>query len=240
MKATISTNFEQERFQRWLRNVLRTSKREVSVVVQEQFRGVIKEAFRLTPPMADTTFAKGFSAAKKSIKRDTTKAFYAVSEGKGVLALKRKGLSLPSGGVSAALSWYKSHQTPSKRPKVEQKRFILKSELEHLRNRLIQDIGITAAGWVKAATELNVKPAAPDWVQRHTGRNPGQYTFNVSNNQLAIMAKNTAKHSASSYIQTLLDRAFFKQTTKMRLRIINALKNKRVDPNAIEWGRRIS
>ena len=41
MNATIKVNYQQEQFQRWLGNVLRTSKREASVVAQKQFKGVI-------------------------------------------------------------------------------------------------------------------------------------------------------------------------------------------------------
>jgi hypothetical protein len=239
MKTKVTATFENERFQRWLRNVLRTSKREVSVVVQEQFRGVIKEAFKLTPPMHFGSFANGFSRGRKMIRKDTAQAFIAVSEDKGVAALKRRGISLPSGGVSAALAWYKSNQEANKRVHVDKKRLILKSDLQRLRERLIKDIGMTAAGWVKAATELKVKPAAPDWITRHTGTNPGAYTFNVSANTLNIVARNTAKHSASNYIQKILNNAFEAQARKMRLRIISALANKRVDPSAIEWGKRL-
>lgn len=239
MSAKMTATFEQERFQRWLGNVLKTSKRAASVVAQEQFRGVIKEAFRLTPPMADGTFANGFSRSRKQIKKDTASAFISVSEDRGVAALKRRGILLPSGGVSAALRWYKAHQAKNKRVYVDQKRLILRNELERLRQILIRDIGITAAGWVKAAQELNVRPAAPEWVSRHTGKNPGQFMFNASTNELFIRALNTSKHSASTYIQKLLDRAFEKQSEKMRRRVISALAAGRVDPSSVEWGKRI-
>jgi hypothetical protein len=237
--AKMTTTFDQERFQRWLSNVLKTSKRAASVVAQEQFRGVIKEAFRLTPPMADSSFANGFSRSRKQIKKDTSTAFISVSEDRGVAALKRRGILLPSGGVSAALRWYKAHQAKNKRVYVGQKRLILRNELERLRQMLIQNIGITAAGWVKAAQELSVRPAAPAWISKHTGKNPGQFKFNASTNELFILALNTSKHSASSYIQKLLDRAFEKQAQKMRRRVISALAAGRVDPNAIDWGKRI-
>jgi hypothetical protein len=239
VSATMTATFDQQRFQRWLGNVLKTSKRQASVVAQEQFRGVLKEAFRLTPPMADSSFANGFSRSRKQIRKDTATAFVAVSEDRGVAALKRKGLQLPSGGVSAALRWYKAHQAKNKRVYVDQKRLILRGDLAKLREILVRDIGITAAGWVKAAQEMNVKPMPPEWVTKHTGKNPGRFTFRASTNELAIIAHNTSRHSSSAYIQKLLDRAFDRQADKMRRRVISALASGRVDQNAIDWGKKI-
>jgi len=239
MKAKISATFEQQRFQRWLGNVLRTSKREVSVVCQQNFKFVIRDCFKLTPPMANSSFANGFSRAKKAIKGDTTQAFVALTD-KGVAAMKKRGIMLPSGGVSAALKWYKAQQAPNKRVHLnDKKRLILKTQLEELRERLRQDIGITAAGWVKAATELNVKPAPPDWVTRHTGKNPGSYKFSASTNTLEIVARNTSNHSSSTYIQSILDRAFRSRTNNIQKNIRKALAVGKVDPAAIEWGQRI-
>ena len=239
MKTKITATFEQERFQRWLGNVLRTSKREVSVVCQQNFKFVIRDCFRLTPPMAYSGFANGYSRAKKAIKGDTAQAFTALTE-KGVAAMKKRGVQMPSGGVSAALKWYKQQQAPNKRVHLnDKKRLILKPQLEELRLRLQQDIGITAAGWVKAARELNVKPNAPEWVTRHTGKNPGYYKFNASVNTLEIVARNTSKHSSSDYIQGVLDRAFRRRTNNIQKNIRAGLAMGKVDPSAIEWGRRI-
>lgn len=238
MKTKISASFNQKQFQRWLGNVLRTSKREVSVVCQENFRFVIRDCFRLTPPMADSTFANGFSRAKKAIKKDTTQAFTALTD-KGVAALAKRGIKPPSGGVSAALTWYRSQQGPNKRVHLnDKKRLILKAQLEELRNRLRLDIGITAAGWVKAARELNVKPAPPEWVTRHTGKNPGYYRFKVSTNTLEIVARNTSRHSSSDYIQSILDRAFSGRVKNMVKNIKKGLATGKVNPSAIEWGQR--
>jgi hypothetical protein len=238
MNTKITASFEQERFQRWLRNVLRTSKREVSVVCQENFRFVIRDCFKLTPPMADGTFTNGFSRARKAIKKDTTQAFKSLTE-KGVAALAKRGLKPPPGGVSAALKWYKRQQGPNKRVHLnDKKRLILKPQLEELRLRLQKDIGITAAGWVKAAKELNVKPAPPEWITRHTSKNSGYYRFSASENTLEIVARNTSKHSASSYIQSILDRAFDGRVKNMIKNVKKALAVGKVDPGAIEWGQR--
>jgi len=211
----------------------------VSVVCQQNFKFVIRDCFKLTPPMANSSFANGFSRAKKAIKRDTTQAFMALTE-KGVAAMKKRGILLPSGGASAALKWYKSQQAPNKRVHLnDKKRLILKPQLEELRERLRRDIGVTAAGWVKAAVELNVKPASPDWITRHVGKNPGFYKFSASINMLQIVARNTSKHSSSTYIQTILDRAFRRRTNSIQNNIRKALATGKVDPSAIEWGQRI-
>ena len=236
MNATIKVNYQQEQFQRWLGNVLRTSKREASVVAQKQFKAVIAKCFLLTPPMSDTSFAKGLRAAKTAIKRDTGKAFLPILDSLSLEKLAKRKIQIPSGGVSAALAWYKRQQRPSKKPYVDKRRPILKSQLEQVRAKLLEHVGVTAAGWSTAADALGVK--YPAWVARLKSKNSGSYKFSTTDTKLKIEAKNTSNHSDSSYIQKVLNRAFGRQADAMRRQIIAALAKKKVDPSAIQWGQR--
>ena len=239
MKTKITATFEQQRFQRWLGNVLRTSKREVSVVCQQNFKFVIRDCFGLTPPMANSGFANGYSRAKKAIKKDTGKAFRALTE-KGLAQLAKRNQKLPSGGMSAALKWYRSQLDANTKVHLSgDKRLISKMQLEQLRQHLISNIGITAAGWVKAARELNVRPAPPDWVTKHTGKNPGSYKFRTSGNSLSIVARNTSKHNRSDYIQSTIYRAFRARTNNIIKNITKALAKGKVDAAAIDWGQKV-
>lgn len=229
---TGSMTFEQERFQRWLGNVLRTSKRTVSVVAQEQFKGVIKNAFLLTPPMAETSFAKGFSAGKRAIRKDTGMAFRAISERTNLTKLKVKPMP-----YNEAKKWYQSLQKPNRRIEAPpKKRPILKANLLRLREQLMQMMGVTAAGWCVAADQLGVK--YPAWIGRHKSQNSGSYEFVVTESKMKIAARNPSRHSASSYIQFILSNAFRKQAEAMRRRVMSALKSGRVDANAVNWGAR--
>jgi len=225
-------SFEQARFQRWLENVLRTSKRTVSVVAQEQFRGVIKNAFLLTPPMAETSFAKGFSAGKRAIRKDTGMAFRSISERTNLAKLKVKPLPF-----NEAKKWYHSLQKPNRRIEAPpKKRPLLKSDLAKLREQLMEKMGVTAAGWCTAADQLGVR--YPSWIGRHKAQNSGTYEFTVTDSKMNIGARNPSRHTASSYIQFLLNAAFRKQSEAMRRRVMSALKAGRVDSDAVNWGTR--
>lgn len=239
MRTKLSAKIEDARFKQWLGNVLRTCKREVSVVAQENFKYVIRDCFSLTPPMAGTSYAKGFSASKRAIKKDTGKAFRALTE-KGLAQLAKRNQKLPSGGMSAALKWYRSQLDANKKVHLSgDKRLISKMQLEQLRQHLMNNIGITAAGWVKAARELNVRPAPPDWVTKHTGKNPGSYKFRTSGNSLSIVARNTSKHNRSDYIQSTIYRAFRARTNNIMKNITKALAKGKVDAAAIDWGQKV-
>lgn len=236
MKAELS--FEQERFQRWLKNTLATSKMEASKVVQREFKGVIAKAFLVTPPMSGNTFAQGYRASKNAIKRDTGLVFKAVSDTISLESLKRRGATSPPMGFDAALKWYKSIQKPNKQPKGGfKKRLIFKSALDAVRTNLISTIGVTPSGWCVAADQLGIR--YPEWIAKNKGKVPGSYKFNATKTRLEIAAKNFSNHSQSAYIQNILNRAFALQANAMKRRIVSAIDAGRVKEGTIDWGKQI-
>jgi hypothetical protein len=119
------------------------------------------------------------------------------------------------------------------------RKFILKYDLQVIYNMLLHDAGITAAGWVKAADALNVRPAAPSWITRHKNKNSGVYKFKATATDLFIQAKNPSKHPKSQYIQKILDRAFSKRADKLKAQVLAAIAKGKVDRATIDWGRAI-
>ena len=62
------------RFNRYLQRSIAVTRRTTQEVVEEQARGLVRNAFKYTPPMAGRSFAKGFSASKKAIRNSLRKA----------------------------------------------------------------------------------------------------------------------------------------------------------------------
>jgi hypothetical protein len=221
------------RFNRYLQRSIAITRRTTQEVVEEQARGLVRNAFKYTPPMAGRTFAKGFRASKKAIKNSLRKALVIRNEAtiarqldRARRAARREQLEIVSRELEASpaalVQFIKEHQKPDKRyPDNAPKHFTTVAKRAQVEALLERTIGVTAAGWCKAATRLGV--IFPDWVGRLQSKNPGTVNLRVSGNIVAFRTRNPNKHTDSATIQRALQQAYDIQAEAMRERLVSGI-----------------
>ena len=221
------------RFNRYLQRSIAVARRTTQEVVEEQARGLVRNAFKYTPPMAGRTFAKGFRASKKAIRNSLRKALVIRNEAtiarqldRARRAARREQLEIVSreleASPSALVQFIKEHQKPDKRyPDSAPKHFTTVAKRAQVEALLERTIGVTAAGWCKAATRLRV--IFPDWVGRLQSKNSGTASLRVSGNIVAFRARNPNKHTDSATIQRALQQAYDIQAEAMRSRLVSGI-----------------
>jgi hypothetical protein len=221
------------RFNRYLQRSIAITRRTTQEVVEEQARGLVRNAFKYTPPMAGRTFAAGYRASKKAIRNSLRKALVMRNEAtvarqldRARTAARREQLEIVSreleASPSALVQFIKQHQKPDKRyPDSAPKHFSTVAKRAQVEALLERTIGVTAAGWCKAATRLRV--IFPDWVGRLQSKNPGTAAIRVSGNIVAFRARNPNKHTDSATIQRALQQAYDIQAEAMRRRLVSGI-----------------
>ena len=123
---------------------------------------------------------------------------------------------------AALVQFIKQHQKPDKRyPDDAPKHFTTVAKRAQVEALLERTIGVTAAGWCKAATALRV--TFPNWVGRLQSKNSGTAALRVVGNIVAFRARNPNKHTDSATIQRALQQAYDIQAEAMRRRLISGI-----------------
>jgi len=239
-RPKVSAKFAKDQFDVWLSNVLHTCHRTAEVVAREQFKGVIKTALTLTPPMSPTnkTYAKGLRANTSAIKRDLNDAFIPIkSRYVGDLRFfKRKGINpeMMNESPTALVRWFQSKQKANKRiPAGFQKRPVWDWQMVAINELLKKRIGITAAGWANAADQLGI--SLPDWVSKNKGHVASIFKYKHNKKVIQFLARNESKMPNASVIQNQLKLAYYVQAQKMKNRIIAGLAQGKIDRGQIIW-----
>lgn len=123
---------------------------------------------------------------------------------------------------AALVQFIKQHQKRDKRyPDDAPKHFTTVAKRAQVEALLERTIGVTAAGWCKAATALRV--TFPDWVGRLQSKNTGTAALRVIGNIVAFRARNPNRHTDSATIQRALQQAYDIQAEAMRRRLISGI-----------------
>lgn len=233
IQITTNAGFFAQRFNRYLQRSIQISRVSVEAVVKRQAKGLIRNAFRYTPPMAGRTFAKGYSASKKAIRKTVRRALVMRNEQSTHRLLNtarrdarrvqlQEQLQEMAVQPSQLVQFIKRHQKPDKHyPDSAPKHFSTVAKRQAVDVLLEKTIGATAAGWCAAAASLGV--TFPDWVGRWRSKNNGTITFRVSGNTVEFKAKNPNRHTDAATIQRALDSAYDRQAEAMRRSLISAI-----------------
>lgn len=208
-----------DRFYRNLQTVISQSKRDAMDVAHTHFKGVIKNALSITPPLGGknpslATNAKGdktgaiawkdgLEAGRAAINSDLGKAFR------------------PTPGKKSAedmLAWYLSVRNPkNKRITRNFKKPATAAEIQRVRKALQGQQGTVLSGWSKVCRYFNI--SLPKWVSRWSDRN-SIFKVERSENRYFLYAGNVTNHRNAANIQRRLDIAFKMQANNMQ-RIID-------------------
>lgn len=235
---SITTNggYFADRFARYLGRQLQITKLTVEQVIRREAKGVIKAAFKFTPPMAGRSFAKGYSASRKAIKRTVYRALIVKSEESVQRSLARvrsearrevltKTLEQLKVDPASLVRFIKHNQKPDKHyPDAAPRHYSTAAKRKQVIELLEKTIGATAAGWCRAALALGI--TVPDWVTRWQHRNAGSVFFEVKDKVVQFKAINPNKHTDSKSIQRVLDQAFDVQANNIRKQLNSAIAAK--------------
>lgn len=233
IRITTNAGYFADRFQRYLQRSIQISRRSVEQVVKTQAKGLVRNAFRYTPPMAGRTFAKGYSASKRAIRNTVRRALVMRNEAAvnrllqnarrpaRRFELERQANELQA-GPATLVQFIKSNQRPDKHyPDSAPRHLSTVAKRAAVQVLLEKTIGATAAGWCAAATALGV--TFPDWVGRWRSRNNGRVIFRAIGNVVEFKARNPNRHTDSATIQRALDSAYDRQAEAMRRSLVSAI-----------------
>ena len=214
-----------ERFYRNLATVISQSKRDAMDVADTHFKGVVRNALSITPPLGGknpslstnskgektgaVAWKEGLDAGRAAINADLGKAF---TETKG----KRSAEDL--------LAWYLSvRNAKSKRITRNFKKPATPAEIQRVRKALQNQQGTVLSGWNKVCRYFGISP--PKWVSRWGDRNS---VFNVerTENRYFLYAGNVTSHRNAKNIQARLDIAFKMQANNMQRQIDKLITKK--------------
>jgi len=211
-----------DKFYRALEMMAATSKRTAIEVINENFRGVIRNLLALSPPMGGkqgdfkfnakgkktggVDFAKGKEKGKNAILADLSKAFQKVGK-KNLLAFSTE---------QEALSWYLGARNSRKRIKGAPKRPASTQQINFLRKNILDRQGSFAAGWSKAANYFGI--SLPKWISKW-GAAHSKLNVEVSEWGYYLTAINVTSHREADVIERITARAIEIQTGNMRRQI---------------------
>jgi len=230
---TTNAGFFARRFERYLARSIQISRRSAEVVVREQARGLIRQAFIYTPPMAGRSFFQGKKASQRAIQATISRATIIKSQTKVERSLASQTSSTPREVLlemledlklspAALADKIRANQRPDKHyPDSAQKFYASRQSVKSVQQIFERTMGVTAAGWCTAATALGV--VFPDWIGRWAGKNNGTVVFQSSETMIMFKAVNRNRHMDGATIQRALDYAYDKQANKMRNSLIKAI-----------------
>jgi hypothetical protein len=242
IRVTTNVGAYADRFNRYLRRTIQISRLTTEQVIRREAKGLIKFAFKYTPPMVARSgvkgysFAKGYSHSKKAIRADLKKALTARNMESTTRVFERTRnaarreqyreiLEQLQASPNTVVRFIKQNQKPTKRYPVDgPKHFVTVDTRKQVLFLLEKSIGVTAAGWCAAATALGFN-GVPDWVSRWASKNTGSVVFRVSGNVVEFNARNPNRHTDSARIQRILDYAFRSQADSMRRQLISAISD---------------
>jgi hypothetical protein len=211
-----------DKFYRALEMMAATSKRTAIEVINENFRGVIRNLLALSPPMGGkqgdfklnakgkktggVDFAKGKEKGKNAILADLSKAFQKVGK-KNLLAFSTE---------QEALSWYLGARNSRKRIKGAPKRPASTQQINFVRKNILDRQGSFAAGWSKAANYFGI--SLPNWISRWGGAR-SRMVVELSEWGYYLTAINITSHREADKIERITARAIEIQTGNMRRQI---------------------
>jgi hypothetical protein len=214
-----------DRFYRNLQTVISQSKRDAMDVAHTHFKGVVKNALSITPPLGGknpslATNAKGdktgaiawkdgLEAGRAAINSDLGKAFR------------------PTPGKKSAedmLAWYLSvRNAKSKRITRNFKKPATPAEIQRIRKALQGQQGTVLSGWNKVCSYFGI--TLKEWVSRWGDRN-SIFRVERSENRYFLYAGNVTNHRNANNIQRRLDIAFKMQANNMQ-RMIDRIITKK-------------
>jgi hypothetical protein len=233
IRVTTNAGYFAERFARYMSRQIAVSRLTVEQVVRREAKGLLKNAFRFTPPMQGRSFAKGFSASRRAIKATVGKAL----EMRNQASVQRSLQTVRNEARKAALQdlaadlavqpgalvqFIKRNQKPDKRyPQNGPRHFSTVEKRKAVVLLLEKTIGATAAGWARAALALGL--TVPEWITRWKSRNVGSILFLIRGNIVEFKAVNPNKHTDARTIQAALDSAYDRQAQSIRSQLTSAI-----------------
>lgn len=233
IQVTTNGGFFADRFSRYLGRSIQVGRRTTEAIVREQAKGLIRNAFKFTPPMAGRSFAKGYSASKKAITSSARKALVMRNEEtvqRALRTVKNEARKNALQDLARELAvepkklvhFIKENQKPDKRyPDSAPRHFSTVQKRKAVIALLEKTIGVTAAGWCSAASAFGV--TFPDWVARWRNKNNGSVSVRTTDTFVEFKASNPNRHTDSTTIQRALDNAYHRQAEAMRARLISAI-----------------
>jgi hypothetical protein len=171
----------QARFRQELEQVIRNSRRGARHEVMENFRGMLRFCFAVTPPMggknASTTrsgrnirvdYARGKNQGQRAMRKDVSKAFRMVprqwKRGNDWSLIYRLNQRFQPSFIRSfmeqprdqVLAWYKSQRNDRRRITGRLKFPMWESTVKWVYQQLLKEQGLTASGWLPAASRFNV------------------------------------------------------------------------------------
>jgi hypothetical protein len=211
-----------DKFYRAVEMMAATSKRTAIEVINENFKGVIRNLLALSPPMGGkqgdfklnakgkktggVDFASGKIRGKNTIAVDLGKAFRKVKNPKTSWFINEVD----------ALSWYLKSRNSRKRIKGNYKRQATVLQINFVRKNILDRQGSFAAGWSKAANYFGI--SLPNWISRWGGSR-SRMVVELSEWGYYLTAINITSHREADVIERITARAIEIQTGNMRRQI---------------------
>jgi len=242
MRIEMQLDKASERFNRWIANSVAISKKTMGEKLKEQGKMIMKDVIAITPPMDQTSYAKGYSKVRNSITVNVGKAFFGHNprlrlDPKFIAKAKVQFPYLLTQSVDDAVRWYNANIDGKKHFVGGPKRRIWADQRKPILEKLFLKIGVTAGGWVAACNYFGIK--YPDWMGRWASKNGGKVGIYEQNGKFKFAATNRALHSNSSAIQERINRAIISsmnnQATKMRASIIAGIAAGVVNRDDVNW-----
>jgi hypothetical protein len=211
-----------DRFYRNLQTVISQSKRDAMDVAHTHFKGVIRNALSITPPLGGknpslSTNAKGEKTGAIAWKDGLEAGRAAINSDLGKAFRSTPGKKSPED----LLAWYLSVRNPkNKRITRNFKKPATAAEIQRVRKALREKQGTVLSGWSKVCKYFNI--SLPSWVSRCGDRN-SIFRAERSENRYFLYAVNVTNHRNAANIQRRLDIAFKMQANNMQRVIDKAI-----------------
>lgn len=215
MKATIV--FETAEFESALQRWLAGTRKDRDAAALQQFRGVVRNLYRITPPMhmlwkdgvalSTGGFKEGQDRGRARINQDLRRAFQVPTSVRGKWLLKNRPDS------RANLSWFLGQRNGRRRTTSSQRVPIAAGKLRDIQKYLFDTQGVTASGWNAIAGKLGVR-GVPKWISEW-GEKRGWGKFTANDTAVFFHAINRTNHADSKRIQSSITIAFNRQANVM-------------------------
>jgi hypothetical protein len=239
---TLDLNAAQARFTSELRRVVANSRRGIRHEVTENFKGVLRFVFGVTPPMGGrassvTTgrnirvdYAKGKRQGQMAIRKDISRAFQPIPAALRQTARRPGGWQIIESRFGprvtqaaldktpeAVLAWYKSKRNRNRRIMGRPRLPTWTTNIAFVEKTLLKEQGLTASGWLVGANRFGVR-GIPQWITRHGGKVGGSVTIRDTATELNFLVTNATHHNDSPRIQSKLATALTQQANAMARR----------------------
>jgi hypothetical protein len=203
----------EKEFTNVIANFIAAQRKDKKTLVVEQFKGVVRNMYAVTPPMDEAVkypkpgqrsrgivvnFGKGKKAGQINILKDLSNAFKQTKKG--------------SDDASGYLKFYLKMRNSRKRMRPMLHRLVKKSVVDYVKNNLFARQGWTPSGWGAAAARFGLRP--PQWISRHTGLK-GSISMVEEADFMYFEALNPTRHRASKDSEDRLKASIFRQVEAM-------------------------